>query len=83
MSGGPYLNAWAVLDIDGEDFHSVHLLKEDAEKFAFGLGSVVELTMAATDAIAAERERCARIVEGGLGRTNTHIARAIREGGDA
>lgn len=34
-------------------------------------------------AILAEREKCARIVERGLGRTNTTIARMIREGGDA
>lgn len=32
------------------------------------------------EAVEAERERCARIVERGLGRTNTAIARAIREG---
>lgn len=32
------------------------------------------------DAIDTERERCARTVERNLGRTNTHIARAIRNG---
>lgn len=34
------------------------------------------------DAVAEERERCARIVEAGLGRTNTSIAKLIREGGE-
>jgi hypothetical protein len=38
--------------------------------------------MAVGLAILAERERCARIVELGLGRTNTAIARAVREGGE-
>lgn len=34
-------------------------------------------------AILAERERCAVVVERGLGRTNTSIAKAIRQGGAA
>ncbi len=39
-----------------------------------------KLDLEITRAIMAERERCARIVEKGLGQTNTTIARAIRNG---
>lgn len=35
--------AWAVLDMDGEAFHSVHIFKDDAERSSFGLGDVVAL----------------------------------------
>jgi hypothetical protein len=37
------LTAWAVLDMGGGALHSVHIFKEDADKAAFGLGSVVPL----------------------------------------
>lgn len=37
------VTAWAVLDMDGGAFHSVHIFKEDADRASFGLGSVVPL----------------------------------------
>lgn len=35
--------AYGVLDMDGEAFHSAHVLKDEAERASFGLGSVVPL----------------------------------------
>lgn len=35
--------AYGVLDLDGEAFHSAHVLKDEAERASFGLGSVVPL----------------------------------------
>jgi hypothetical protein len=55
----------------------------DARSFEMFSGDKLEMTGLIIAALLAERERCARIVERGLGRTNTAIARAIREGGDA
>ena len=43
------LVAWAVLDMDGKAFHSVHLFSEDAEVAARFLGSVVMLRPAGAD----------------------------------
>lgn len=39
------IEAWAVLDMDGRALHSVHIFKEDAEKAAWGLGSVVRMIL--------------------------------------
>lgn len=39
------IEAWAVLDMGGCALHSVHIFKEDAEKAAWGLGSVVKLVL--------------------------------------
>lgn len=33
--------AWAVLDMDGEAFHSVHIFKDDAIRASIGLGNAV------------------------------------------
>ena len=38
------------------------------------------IRQAVREAVAIERERCARVVEKGLGETNTTIARKIRNG---
>lgn len=43
------LVAWAVLDMDGKAFHSVHIFKEDAEVASRFLGSVVMLKPAGAE----------------------------------
>jgi hypothetical protein len=52
------------------------------QKMADNLLQVHPATFVA-EAIMGERERCARIVERGLGLTNTTIVKMIRKGGDA
>lgn len=55
-------------------------IRRDAEAALAWRGSADDVYHVGV-AILAERERCAVIVERGLGRTNTTIARMIREGG--